>query len=200
MNPGRGGPAKPARGGLARALAVALLGAAACAAPPAPSVDADAERPTPPVQAARPLPPPPLDVYIREAARAANLDRSGALARLGAADSVGARAVSNRHDPSITDTVVTLHYPASRYVYYVVTAAGRDLLDLAVIGSNEHLRHARPGIGTPADSVRAWFGAPARATDAELEYECAACEVAQPVTFEIDDGRVRRIRFDYYVD
>ena len=143
-----------------------------------------------------------IDVYIREGAIAAGLDRAGVIARFGEPDSVVRIAVPNRHDPAVTDSVVTLEYAGARYVFYVVTAGGGyDILDGAEVESNEHLRHTAPGIGTPEASLRAWFGEHGVERERELEYDCASCEVPQPVTFELDaDDRVRRIRFDYYVD
>lgn len=155
------------------------------------------ERPVHVAPAAEPV---ALDVFLREGARAAGLDRAGTIALLGTPDSIAARAVANRHDPSLVDSVVALHYPDAAYHFYIVTAADRDLLDLADIAGDAHLRHTPPRIGTPADSLRAWYGAPAQETAAHLIYECASCPAPLPGTFVIANGRVHRIRFDYYVD
>lgn len=164
---------------------------------PAPVPGANAPAPAPGARPATPLV--SLEIYQRGAVYAASLDRAGIRELFGEPDSARAQATANRHDPSRTDTIVTLHYPAARYIVYVVTG-GRELMELADIETNAHLRHTRPGIGTPVDSLRAWFGEPTRGAGAELEYECLTCEVPQPVTFHIRDGRVRRIVFDFYVD
>lgn len=145
-------------------------------------------------------PPVPRDVWLTEALAAAPLDRAALIERLGAPERMSARALPNRHDPTVTDSVVELVYPDARFVYYVVTAGPRDLLDFAEIASNAHLRRTPPGIGTPADSIRAWWGDPVAQHADELEYDCGTCEVPRPATFVIEDGRVQRIRFDLYVD
>ena len=141
----------------------------------------------------------PRDVYLRDAALAAGRTRAGIVALFGRPDSTSARAVANRHDPTQTDTIAILHYADARYVLYLVTGGG-ELLELADIGGDRHLRHTRPGIGSPVDSLVAWLGEPSRRRSDALEYECLSCEVPQPVTFHLDGGRVDRIRFDFYVD
>jgi len=141
-----------------------------------------------------------LERYIAEAAQAHGLTRAQLIARLGEPDSVGSMPVPNRHDPAVTDSVVQLLYPGARYTYYVVSAGPGEILDEARISSKEHLRHARPGIGSPESEVRAAFGAPTAARAGQLEYECRTCEVPEPVTFVLGNGRVSEIRFDYYVD
>lgn len=178
------------------ALSVGALGCGRDEAPPPPppsTTDGPAPAPGP----ATPLV--SLEIYQRDAVYAASLDRSGMGELFGAPDSIRAHATANRHDPTRTDTIVTLHYPAARYIVYAVTG-GRELLELADIESNAHLRYTRPGIGTPVDSLRAWFGEPTRRAGGTLEYECLPCEVPQPVKFHIRDGRVHRIVFDFYVD
>lgn len=142
----------------------------------------------------------PLETWLREGALAAGLDRTQTMRLLGAPERVETEPITNRHDPQITDSIVTLHYGDALYVFYVVTQADRDLLDVAVIRGDRHLRYAAPGIGTPADSVRARLGEPRAMRFDALEYDCLTCEVALPVTFEIRDGRVHGIVFDYYVD
>lgn len=183
--------------GFAALLVPLCAGALGCGRSDAPAPPPPAAAPVPAARPETPLV--SLEIYQRGAAYAANLDREGLCELFGEPDSVHAQAVTNRHDPARTDTIVTLHYPGARYIVYVVTAGG-ELPELADIASNAHLRYTRPGIGTPVDSLRAWFGEPTRRTAGELEYECLACEVPQPVTFHVRDGRVRRIVFDFYVD
>ena len=184
-------------------IALLAILAAGCGAPATPGADADGSRDArggDPLGEPAPPQPVPLELYLRQGALAAGLDRAGTIDRLGAPDSTSARSTTNRHDPQVVDSIVTLHYPGARYVFYVVTRARRDLLDLAVIESDAHLRHAAPGIGSPVDSVRAWLGEPLAERPGAIEYDCLTCEVPLPVTFEIENGRVRRILFDYYVD
>ncbi|HUF13165.1 MAG TPA: hypothetical protein VMN78_08705 [Longimicrobiales bacterium] len=184
----------------ARVAGLALAGLALLACGGGTSVETSGGPLGQPVEYPPATGPVPLETYVREGALAAGLDRAQTVGRLGAPERIEAQPVTNRHDPRITDSIVTLHYPDARYVFYVVTQADRDLLDLAVIRSNRHLRYAPPGIGTPVDSVRALLGEPVAARFDLLEYDCLTCEVPLPVTFELRDGRVHRILFDYYVD
>lgn len=130
----------------------------------------------------------------------AELERAALIARIGEPVRVDSRPQRNRHDPSITDSVVVLTYEDARFVYYVVTTARRDLLDVAEVRSNAYLRRTPPGIGTAADSLRAWWDPPIATTDSTLAYDCRTCAVPHPATFLLEDGTVRAIRFDLYVD
>ncbi len=142
----------------------------------------------------------PLRQLIAEGAYAHGLPRRDVIARFGRPDSVRSMPVPNRHDPSVTDSVVQLLYPTARYTYYVVTQGPGEILDEALITSNDHLRHTSPGIGTSEGTLRAAYGAPASERPGELVYECRTCEVPEPLTFVLVDGTVTEIRFDYYVD
>ena len=145
-------------------------------------------------------PPAERDAWLRDALVAARLDRAALRAELGDPSRTTAHAQPNRHDPSLTDSLVELAYGDARFVYYVVTTGPSELLDFAEVRDNRHLALTTPGIGTPADSLRAWWGAPVAATDSTVEYDCTTCEVPHPATFVLSDGRVRAIRFDLYVD
>ena len=155
---------------------------------------AGAVEPAPRVQ------PPPREQWLIEGPIAAQLDRAQLVQRFGAPQRIESQPIPNRHDPSVTDSIVQLHYAGARYVYYVVTQGSHALLDDALIRDPSHLRYAAPGIGTPADSLRAWWGEPTNGTDTTLEYDCTSCETPHPATFVIQDGVVREIRFDFYVD
>ena len=140
------------------------------------------------------------DRWLQETLRAARLDRAALIGELGAPRRLVRHPQPNRHDPGVTDTLVELVYDDARFVYYVVTAGGGELLDFAEVHSDRHLRLTPPGIGTTNDSLRAWWGAPVAVTDSTFEYDCSACEVPHPATFVLRDGAVRAIRFDLYVD
>lgn len=185
-------------GRTALALLLALALSPACNAP-APD-RAQSERNAPAAVAVPQDEPIARDEWLRGTLRAARLDRSALGAALGAPTRTTAHAQPNRHDPSVTDSLVELDYPDAHFVYYVMTAASRELLDFAEVRSDAHLALTPPGIGTHADSLRAWWGAPVAASDSTLEYDCGTCEVPHPATFVILDGRVRAIRFDLYVD
>ena len=182
--------------------AAILLFFAACDAPaerPA-SAPANTERPSASDSADAPVVLVPLREYIARGAYAHGMTRAQLVARFGRPDSVTSTPVPNRHDPSVTDSVVTLDYPAARYVYYVVTQGPGEILDAAHIGDNVHMRHPSPGIGASPEEVLTAFGTPMRSSDDRIEYECTTCEVPEPVTFVLSNDRVARIEFDYYVD
>ncbi|HEX6588299.1 MAG TPA: hypothetical protein VF039_04705 [Longimicrobiales bacterium] len=140
------------------------------------------------------------DAWLLETLAAARHDRAGLIGEVGAPRRAIRHPLPNRHDPAVTDTLVELVYDDARFVYYVVTAGGGELLDFAEVRADRHLLLTPPGIGAPADSLRAWWGAPVAATDSTVEYDCSACEVPHPATFVLRDGAVRAIRFDLYVD
>ena len=181
------------------AIALLLLAGAACAAPEA-AQERDAARTSEAPVTAPVATPVARDEWLRESLAAARLDRAALRATLGAPRRTTLHAQPNRHDPAVTDSLVELEYADARFVYYVVTAASNDLLDFAEVRDDRHLELTPPGIGTPVDSLHAWWGPPVAATDSTLEYDCGACEVPHPATFVLRDGRVRAIRFDLYVD
>lgn len=185
-----------------RAAAGLVLLSAMCACtgrePPGHAAETDSAAPA---AAVTPVGPPiERDAWLRDALAAARLDRIALREQLGEPLRTTRHAQPNRHDPAVTDSLVEIEYPDARFVYYVVTRSANDLLDFARVRSNRHLALMPPGIGTAADSLRAWWGAPVAASDSSLEYDCTSCEVPHPATFEIRDGRVRAITFDLYVD
>ena len=144
--------------------------------------------------------PQPLDSFLLSALRAADMTRAGVVAAFGQPDSVRSLPTANRHDPAVTDSLVTIFYGDARYDFYIVSQGPAELLDHAIVTGNRHLRYDAPRVGTPADSLRAWWGEPVSASSSALEYDCSACEVPHPARFVIAQGMVREIHFDLYVD
>jgi hypothetical protein len=125
-------------------------------------------------------------------------DRDGLRTAVGAADSVVAQPVPNRHSPGVMDTLFTLRYPGLIVEIHTVGGGG-DLASGVDVQDNRYIAFPRIGIGAYADSVVAFLGAPTEKRGPSLVYDCGE-EVNQPVTFEVVDGRVRRILISYYVD
>lgn len=58
-----------------------------------------------------------------------------------------------------------------------------------------------PVIGLDVATIDGVFGRPDEVSDSSLTYYCTTCVAGDnPVELVIVDGRVRRVRFNYYVD
>lgn len=121
--------------------------------------------------------------------------------RFGAPAALEREPVPNRHVPGQTDTILTVRYPGARLRIYQV-AGGRGMLERAEVSDSRWLTHARPGVGTPADSVLAWLGEPKERSTGRLVYDCRTCAAGgeDALTFHLEDGRVARIEWAFYVD
>lgn len=129
--------------------------------------------------------------------------REQILARLGAADSVSARTVENRHDPSVTDSVLTLHHDGVIIEIYRAGYDGKEILGSLQIRSDAHLQQSSGiRIGSPAADVRALLGEPTTASATELVYECDECLVTghETLRFVLEQGNVRTIHVQYWID
>ncbi|HSJ10212.1 MAG TPA: hypothetical protein VK928_09870 [Longimicrobiales bacterium] len=163
-----------------------------------------------PDDASHVLTPPPtaagdsaLAGFIDNALELPGRTRAELAARLGEPDSTSARTVENRHDPSVTDSVLTLHYPGLVAEIYRAGYDGKEILASVEVSDAVHLRPmVDAGIGTSADAVRAALGEPATATATLLEYVCDECLVSghETVRFTLEEGIVRRIHIQYWVD
>lgn len=123
--------------------------------------------------------------------------------RLGPPDSVNARTVENRHDPTVTDSVLTVYYPGLTAEIYRAGYDGREIIASLQITADAHLQPASPvRMGATPDAVRSALGAPSSATDSVLEYVCDECLVSghEIVRFILGQGAVRRIHVQYWVD
>jgi hypothetical protein len=139
------------------------------------------------------------DTFALHGLRVPVATRKELAAALGASDSIHARAQPNRHDPSVTDSLVTVHY-AGLTAVHLLPGGERDLVDHVIVTDNRHLR-SDVGIGAEAEAVVARFGQPVRRSGAELVFQCGE-EIAAdaPIVFQLANGRVQRIVFNYYVD
>lgn len=122
--------------------------------------------------------------------------RSAVRASFGEPDSVSVRSVPNRHVPGQIDSVFRFHYPDGMVAIYSVTG-GDDLFARAEAGSNRFLAY-RPTLGTPVDSLTAWFGPPARESGSYLTYEVG--EAGGEIVFAVHDGVLGRVMFIPYLD
>lgn len=141
--------------------------------------------------------------YLRLSAPELGSSRSDITARLGVPDSVRAMTVSNRHDPTVTDSVFTLFYDGIAAVVYRAGYDGKEILAAVEISDGRHLPEDAPfGIGASAAEVVALLGEPDSAAADLLEFTCEECMIAghETVRFALRGGRVTRIELQYWID
>lgn len=123
------------------------------------------------------------------------------ISRFGTADSVASRAVVNRHNAALTDSIVDLFYPGLHLTYYVVGQGGKEFLQTAVVSDNRYLKFPQSGIGVPEEIIRRSLGEPSERVAAKWRYDCGRCIGAEsPVYFHLDRGMAKRIEYSFYVD
>lgn len=180
--------------GLAVLHAAAFLAACggddAGADDPAPGAGPGAEE-----AAAEAAPAASLEAYL-SAVRERAGSRPALREAFGEPDSVRVRPVPNRHFAGQIDTVYGFHYAGALFAVYAVTG-GDELFARAEVSANRFLP-LQPRIGTPVDSVVAWFGEPDRRTEDRLTYRFGEAE--SQIMFDLADGTVRRALFFPYLD
>lgn len=123
--------------------------------------------------------------------------------QLGEPDSTVARTVTNRHDPSMTDSVLTLFHDGLVAEIHRAGYDGKEMLSSLVILDDRYLRPESPvRIGSGAAAVQAAFGEPDDHEADTLLYMCDECLVAghETVRFVLDGAAVRRIEIGFWVD
>jgi len=140
------------------------------------------------------------DIFVQRGLRLGARTGVEIRTQLGTPSEVSTRAVSNLHDPAVTDTILTWQYPEVELEIYR-TADGRRLLTEALVTGNRYLTFPEIGIGSTAAEVRRLLGPPDTDGPAELEYRCATCAgPTEPAVFELDGDRVRAVRFLFPLD
>jgi hypothetical protein len=144
-----------------------------------------------------------VSLFFREGPIELGSSRSELEARLGVPDSVHAHTVSNRHDPTVTDSVLTLYYGG--LVAEILRAGydGKEILAGVVISDGRYLQPGAPvRLGQDTDAVRAALGAPDESDAGTLLYVCEECLVAghETVRFIMERDTVRRVEMRYWVD
>lgn len=116
----------------------------------------------------------------------------------GEADSIRVATEPNRHMAGATDSLFVVYYPGM-VVDLRKPENGDDLVDHVEISDNRYLRYPAIGIGAPIDRVARVLGTPKLRDARRVVYDCGL-GAEQPVTFMLDQGIVRRIIVDYYLD
>ena len=129
--------------------------------------------------------------------------RSDFQRQLGAPDSAASQPLPNPHDASITDSVITLHYPGLVADVYRAGFDGRELLAALRITSDRYLRPESPlRIDTPADELQVLLGPADEDQEGDLVYRCASCTMGgnDAVRLLIDRGALREIAVHYWIE
>jgi hypothetical protein len=129
--------------------------------------------------------------------------RSAIAERLGEPDSMTVRAVANRHDPAVTDSVFELYYHGLTAEVYRAGYDGKEMLTGLEIRDERYLTTSsavRPG--TPAAALRVALGEPTDSTDGHIQYVCDECLVSghETVRFVMNAGVVHAIHVQYWID
>jgi hypothetical protein len=135
---------------------------------------------------------------FRESVLRSGTDRDALHKSWGPPDSVRASTEPNRHIEGETDSLLVVRYPGLS-VSLRMPPSGRELTSHADVRDNRYLRYPAIGIGADTARVIGALGEPARRSADGFVYECGMA-AAQPITFVIEDGMVRRIDIAYYVD
>ncbi|HSJ07192.1 MAG TPA: hypothetical protein VK936_10835 [Longimicrobiales bacterium] len=150
---------------------------------------------------------PPTDagvsLFFREGPIELGSSRSELEARLGGPDSVHAHTVSNRHDPTVTDSVLTLYYAGLVAEIHRAGYDGKEILASVVISDGRFLQPGAPvRPGQDSDAVRAALGEPDESDADMMLYVCDECLVAgqETVRFIMERDTVRRVEVRYWVD
>jgi hypothetical protein len=180
--------------GTSAVIATSLLvgcGGGASDAPPSPAPPAgEVESELPPL--------PTREEFVTSGLRYSEVTRAGLADTLGPPDSISAEVVPNRHIPTATDSILTLHYPELTARIHV-PGPGGELPAAVEVADNVHLSY--PMIGTTTAAVVEAFGPPDERSDTSLTYLCTSCVAGDdPVRLFTEDGRVTRVGFEFYVD
>lgn len=141
------------------------------------------------------------DAWLDSAFLPATAGMEDLVARFGAPERRSATARPNRHDPSQTDSIVTLDFAEGVTARFYAVTGGRTFLSEAVVSEPGILPHPDIDVGRPWAEARRILGPPDGEREGDPYYVCETCgEVDEPVYFEVRDGVIRRIRFTYYVD
>jgi hypothetical protein len=144
-----------------------------------------------------------IDAFFARGPMEVGPSRAELVAQLGEPDSVSMRTVQNRHDPSVTDTIVKYYFGGLTAEIHVAGYDGKEILAALDIADDRYLRADSPvRLGDTGDAVRATLGEPDESGESYLEYHCEDCLAAGQETtrFVLTGGLVTRIEVRYWVD
>lgn len=113
------------------------------------------------------------------------------------------RPVPNRHDPALTDTVVTFVHPGLELEVYRVTTSGKEILRSIEVTGEGYRTGEGVGPGSTRARVTRALGEPDRVEGSRLVYRQREGEVdPTPTTLSIRfrGDRVAAMTWSFYVD
>ena len=125
--------------------------------------------------------------------------RAGLIAEAGQPGQTIVTVEPNRHDPNVQDSIFKFEYDGLT-VQIRKPGPGGELVEYVAVAKRKWLKfpYFKPGVS--ATSIIQAIGEPQRREGDNLVYTCGGGEVEEPVVFEIKEGTVQRIVFNYYVD
>lgn len=137
--------------------------------------------------------------FTREGLKLKARTRAGLEAEVGRPLKTEVEVVANRHTPGQQDSIIRLMYEGMM-VQMRKPGPGGEMFEFVAVNERKRLNfpYFKPGVSE--ESVIAALGQPQRREPNRLVYECGGGEVENPVVFEMKDGSVQRIIFNYYVD
>jgi hypothetical protein len=177
-------------GTLKKALAVSLL-LCACGEP--------AERPDAAPQTRSQDVAAGCQQFAREGLKLKARTRAGLEAEAGRPSKISAQVEPNRHTPNVQDSILRFEYEGLT-VQMRKPGPGGEMFESVIVSKRKWLNFPffQPGV-SEANLIHA-IGEPQRRDGNRLIYTCGSGEADEPVVFEMNEGAVQRIVFNYYVD
>lgn len=137
--------------------------------------------------------------FAREGLKLKARNRAELVAEIGEPGYMQVTTEPNRHVPNAQDSIIRLEYDGLT-VQVRKPGPGGELFEQVEVSERKWLNfpYFRPGVS--ANDVIAALGQPQRREGNRLIYNCGGSEAEEPILFELEDGAVQRIVFNYYVD
>jgi hypothetical protein len=137
--------------------------------------------------------------FTRDGLKLKARTRAQLVAEAGGPLDTGERVEPNRHTPGAQDSIIRFVYDGM-IVQVRKPGPSNEMFEHVTVSSRKWLNfpYFRPGL-TEAN-LTGVLGEPQQRAAGKLTYECGGGEVENPVVFEMKDGAVQRIVFNYYVD
>ncbi len=110
-----------------------------------------------------------------------------------------AQVEPNRHVPNVQDSILRFEYDGMT-IQMRKPGPGGEMFEHVAVSKRKWLNFPFFQPGLSETNLIAAIGEPQRRGENRLIYTCGGGEVENPVVFEMNEGAVERIVFNYYVD